>query len=673
MLHRYISAIILSICVSTLASEIDKRISDSIQTVSKPREMIVTAKKPNSGFASTKVLLANDFKNKYQDLGSLLSTVSGITIYRTGGLGAYSTVQIRGSAANQVQIYLDGIPLNTANGGAVDIGKIPLGSLQEITVYKSSAPLHLIGSNAGAIIELRSKPGKNTDITAASGEVGSFGYRKAGALVNRKIGNITHWFSTEFSHSENEFPYDWDITAYKDGNEIEKIMDNQYYTGASGLYGFIFNSLGKYQLSSQLSFNHTENGIFCISTADSNDGFVKNNSISGLVRCQFFLNDNSNLNINITGKTQNNLFQRESYPRSGKKITNSPYAEISATLMNSINSWLITKTFLAAEFNSYMEEDLWNRSLGELYCRRVTARAGLEVSLDASRMFRGSIKGILRYELDSTNGNSLTHKYKDSKPVKVSSIFPGTEAAINLKLLEPLSFYTSCQYRFRSPGFSEKFASTEISYGNEELRPEKRMECEAGLIFQAKRIRMSIVGYNNRIIDKIIFASTAMGFYTPLNLGEVHGLGLEYEVDFSLCSWIKLSNMLTLMRNIIYSEEYRSRDGKYEPYLPSFQDHCSVDISFWKLNFNHSFTLSNGYYTDADNVSANFYKPTPELSAALTLRSLGPVTLSYRLDNYLKGKLYQSEGEGRSVEHTEIYFGNPKPGRMHTIALQLSL
>jgi hypothetical protein len=206
-------------------------------------------------------------------------------------------VQIRGSSSNQVQIFLDGIPLNSASGGAVDIGKIPLGSLQEITIHKSSAPLEMIGSNAGAIIELWSKPKESSCITSASGEMGSFGYRKAGALISRRISDVDHWFSIDYSHSNNDFPYDWDPTAYR-GDEIEKRIDNQYFTAAFGQYGFSAKLPGnRVKITSHLSFNHSENGIFWIATPDSNDGFFRKNSIEGLLKYKFTVGQNTDLNL----------------------------------------------------------------------------------------------------------------------------------------------------------------------------------------------------------------------------------------------------------------------------------------------------------------------------------------------------------------------------------------
>lgn len=674
-LHSFIT-VVLSLTVIASATGHELKDSTDVSAISELDEMIVSDYRASTASTSTKTLLAEDFSGKFQDLADLLGTVSGITVHRTGGLGAYSSVQIRGSSSNQVQIFLDGVPLNTASGGAVDIGKIPLGSLQEVTIHKSSAPLDLIGSNAGAIVELWSKPKESSFITNASGEMGSFGYRKAGALISRRMSDVDHWFSIDYSHCNNDFPYDWDPTAYRSGDEVEKRIDNQYFTSAFGQYGFSLKLPGnRVKFTSHLSFNHSENGIFWIATPDTNDGFSRKNSIDGLLKCNFTAGQNTDLILGISAKTQKQLLQRKapfSVGNARKRELSFPYGEFSVMLMHTFTESWNLKTFAAAEYNSYYEKDLWNQQKAIPYSRRITARAGMEAAWDFSQKFRGNIKGMLRFEADSSNG--ITYSYfNHPKPIRTFDVFPSAEVFINYNVSPKLSVFTSGNYRFRSPGFSEKFASTEITRGNEELLPEKRLEYDAGVTLNTGKLELSFCSYVNHVYDKIVFISRSQGIFVPDNFSDVYGCGLESECNLTLFSWLSMANILTLMRNKVYSDAFSSWNGKNEPYLPHIQDNCTIDLNIGKFNFRHQFTFSSGYYTGADNISDDYFKPEPELGLAITLHSIGPLNISYRLENYLKTKMYQSEGEGRSVQHTQIYHGTPKPGRMHIVSLQLKM
>ena len=53
------------------------------------------------------------------DVGAAVDSVSGTTVTRLGGLGDFSAVSIRGSSTRQVQIHLDGIPLNPDGSSSV--------------------------------------------------------------------------------------------------------------------------------------------------------------------------------------------------------------------------------------------------------------------------------------------------------------------------------------------------------------------------------------------------------------------------------------------------------------------------------------------------------------------------------------------------------------------------
>ncbi len=101
----------------------------------------------------------------------MLEQALGVQVQRSGGLGSFSTVSLRGASSEQVLIYLDGVPLNDASGGGVDVGSIDLEQLERIEVYRGATPLELGGASLGGAVNL---------VTRKSGRV-SGGNIKAGA------------------------------------------------------------------------------------------------------------------------------------------------------------------------------------------------------------------------------------------------------------------------------------------------------------------------------------------------------------------------------------------------------------------------------------------------------------------------------------------------------------
>ena len=91
-----------------------------------------------------------------------------MTVVRTGSIGAFSTISLRGSNPDQVRIFLDGVPLNIAAGGGVDVSTLPLGDVERVEVYRGTSPLAFGESAMGGIISITTRtPGTRAARAAA--------------------------------------------------------------------------------------------------------------------------------------------------------------------------------------------------------------------------------------------------------------------------------------------------------------------------------------------------------------------------------------------------------------------------------------------------------------------------------------------------------------------------
>src|SRR3989338_8117384 len=84
------------------------------------------------GATFSNVLTSRDLEGRTLTLPEVLSEEVGLQVRRYGGLDDFATLSIRGSTSEQVQIYLDGGPINAAQGGAVNIASIPLSQIEKI-------------------------------------------------------------------------------------------------------------------------------------------------------------------------------------------------------------------------------------------------------------------------------------------------------------------------------------------------------------------------------------------------------------------------------------------------------------------------------------------------------------------------------------------------------------
>ena len=92
--------------------------------------------RPDDPTAFTRVIEVEDYAGEDKQLEDLLESTPGVFVRRFGGPGEPSEVSIRGSSGSQVVVLLDGVRLNSAQSGTVDLSTIPLDLIERIEVTR---------------------------------------------------------------------------------------------------------------------------------------------------------------------------------------------------------------------------------------------------------------------------------------------------------------------------------------------------------------------------------------------------------------------------------------------------------------------------------------------------------------------------------------------------------
>ena len=129
--------------------------------------IVVKAKRrdPDAGLYNRSGFVASfdlrERKDRTEDLAAVLSQMVGVKVRQYGGLGDFATVSIRGSSASQVNVYLDGVPVNDSYSGVTNLADFPLGGVERIEIYRGFAPPHLgAGAIGGAVNLVSSDPAR---------------------------------------------------------------------------------------------------------------------------------------------------------------------------------------------------------------------------------------------------------------------------------------------------------------------------------------------------------------------------------------------------------------------------------------------------------------------------------------------------------------------------------
>ncbi len=113
------------------------------------------------------------------DLAEILARLPGVQVRRSGGLGSFSEASLRGSNGRQVQLLLDGLPLDLGGGDASSLSLISPLMLQQAEVFKGRVPARLGAGLAGSI-NLKTPDELPAPLLGRAG-IGSFGQRQIAA------------------------------------------------------------------------------------------------------------------------------------------------------------------------------------------------------------------------------------------------------------------------------------------------------------------------------------------------------------------------------------------------------------------------------------------------------------------------------------------------------------
>ena len=178
----------------------------------------------------------------------VLDAATGLNIRRYGGLGSFSTVSIRGSTAEQVLVFLDGVPLNSASGGGVDIGRLPLAGVEQIEIHRGNVPSQLGGNSIGGVVHTCALgDSMHRDIRGLT-PAELVQTRQLGLSHGSRLGPWTYLSLLDYSASDNTFRF-WDDngTEYNNGDDEWATRRNSDFSSLR-LLNKVGRTIGAYRL-----------------------------------------------------------------------------------------------------------------------------------------------------------------------------------------------------------------------------------------------------------------------------------------------------------------------------------------------------------------------------------------------------------------------------------------
>lgn len=636
--------------VSGQSSVQDTSVSAELDTLN------VTASRTRHSNSSVTAISADQFRGTCTDLPAVLEQISGVAVRRTGGFGEYADASIRGNSPKQIQVYLDGIPLNSAAGGAVDLSKIPLGALRDVTVYKGTVPLELMGSTAGAAISLRS--GAVRDMTSGLFEIGSFGYRKAGSVLRRKTGMMTHYFSVDYSSARNDYPYtDDNNTPYNNNDDVAAIKNHNKFTNIGVNYSNSWQLNTAHRLHSSISFTDVFQEIFHKHLVNTTQfATLMEESVLGRVNWEYTPSGQVLVDTRFESRYKKNLFDDplgQLYISGARREQNTfPQAALQCRVSRTVTDLMGLQILLRGGYEGYTSTNLLAGSPVSTppAALRLTAGAAGECSL------HGENTGLtLRYNhvyvRDSAN---FTPVHGSGKPLPQirKNHFPNGNLDTYLNIGEWLTLDGAVRYEYLPVNLSDRYGWGKNFHGNPKLRPERRFEGSIGCIVRYKRIESSLSAFAGSTIDMIELQPQSQQILMAINNGSTRQAGFEWDVHGEPWTFLTIDNHLTCIAKTRLKESSDGWNSVPLLFFSPVEDDFRVTVTHRYFSIGHSVHYRSPFYKNY-TPATDRVAPGPACDISLSILPIRQVTLTYRLENYL------------NVTYTPLSYYTPLPGRMH--------
>lgn len=516
---------------------------------------------------------------KNADIGDILQQIPSTFIRRLGGLGAFSSVSIRGSTARQSTIYIEGIPLNPEGLSAINLSELPLHAFEQIDVYRSQPPLSFQSGAIGGAINLTTQKRPGSNIIGSVGSLGTQRFRGFIANPNtvffadgfRSLANYRFFDnnSTVFNNEDDQYTYRSNNDKWQGNALVLHHKDNWTLLHSSmireeGLPGSI-------DMTTQDVRMHNQNHLSTIQWHNEGASFERQLSAWHLARRET-LDDRA---AEIYGA---DLWNRWSFQNIGLK---------GFFQWNTPNTWL-PSIGLTLRRDAAEQLDLTTNSPSSSFERYVG-----RVQLGKSRLF-------LNEQLVLT-GSSQGYLLLNQSMEKWIPKWALTGRASAQYTSEQWTVWSAVQSGFRPPDLTELFGNRGMQRGNPDLKPESAITWDTGVSWAFNNLQLQSSYFARFAQDDIILIQNAQKQSIPINFSRTNTQGLELAILWNPQEWLNwnISGTFTHSEN---KSTLESLAGNQLPNVPKWmlQNHLQLQDGPISLTYNTFYVAGNPW--DATNI-----------------------------------------------------------------------
>ena len=551
---------------------------------------------------------ATHIRKTQLDAAQIIENMPGIKIRKIGGLGSISLASIRGKASDQTMIYLDGMLLNNASGGSVDLSRIPASQVARIEVYKDIVPIEFSQASNGGIINIISHRSNTQNKADVSIGTGSFSTYKANFNTQANINKWSYVLSGGYIESENNYPFNYENGTFENASddEIQSRHNNQlkqHSIIAKAKYIIDAYQSLHYQgesFSKRKQLPSIKNSDNIDASLDIKDRYFQTTYINRRFasnRLAFNASFKADIKSTIFDDSEKQISLEKKYVTQDiKSISGKVYFKFTRYNYQFINSNSLRYEHLSLN-------DTFNPEDAKTNNRRTIATAIQGNFYFNDKKLIISPAGRFFISQDSFQGETLTESGNTTRLDKqFSTISPQFGMRYLLSPESTIKMNAGSYYRL--PNYVELFGTRGYIGSNESLKPEKGINFDAGFEFSKytnsdmiTKLDWTLAIFHSIIEDEIIYTFNSRGEGKPSNnrrstiTGIENNLNIEINYDVEFVS----NTTLQLPINQSNSDEKKLLAGR-----PILSQSTRVQANFYEWNFFLEHIFESFYYYDSE-------------------------------------------------------------------------
>ena len=572
------------------------------------------------------------------NISSVLKNNTLLFVNSYGAVGQLQTISSRGTSADESVVLINGMRLNQIQNGTIDLGLIPIESVERVEILKVGNS-SLYGSNAiGSVINVVTK-NENTGIKNIAFGMNSFDGNKSGIYISDLIMQYNINIHLQNESGSGEYPFN-----FNNGNSkyllSRKGADYKITTLTLSTSN---NSEAENKINQFLSLNSSDRGTPGVVTSINNYDLARLKDKSIIYQIALTHEVNQKLETKFNSSFQ---YSFQNYKNESLKI-NSTHINRGITLQPEIS-------FILSD-NQQMVSGL------ELFSGSATSTNLESNSLDRmSLYFSFNQKNKIPFILNEiyiypTIRIDKTKNYSVVSPLIGLNL--GNENDNNLRIRATIG------KSFREPTMNELYWTPG---GNQNLKPEESVNLDFGILYSniSNTTELELNIYSIDIKNRIIWLPTNNGYWSSSNILNVSSQGIELISSLSLIENslkinYKYSLSQVLKKNKTFGDDITF--NKQLPYIPQEISTLGVNYTLGFLSFNIFQQITGFRFTTADN-NPNYILPSFKKTDLNIL-------YKYYSDNYIiTGKF---EIDNLFNENYQIADQFPMPLRNYFLTIQL--